>query len=144
MFFSTFVLTRELTDGKWLVLLIILATFTVDTGAYLAGSRWGKHKLAPKISPNKTWEGVLGGILGGVVAVLVLNVILDLEFKTWQLITLTFLLPITAQLGDLAESWMKRRMKLKDSSGLLPGHGGLLDRLDSIVFVSVLVYLVAL
>ena len=144
MFFSTFVLTRGLTDGKWLVLLIILATFTVDTGAYLAGSRWGKHKLAPKISPNKTWEGVLGGILGGVVAVLVLNVILDLEFRTWQLITLTLLLPLTAQLGDLAESWMKRRMNLKDSSGLLPGHGGLLDRLDSIVFVSVLVYLVAL
>jgi phosphatidate cytidylyltransferase len=144
MFFSTFVLTRELDDGKWLVLLIILSTFTVDTGAYFVGSRWGKHKLAPKISPNKTWEGVVGGFLGGVIAVLVLNILLSLKFEVWQLITLILLVPFVAQLGDLTESWMKRRMGLKDTSGLLPGHGGLLDRLDSIVFVSVLVYLVTL
>ena len=118
-------------------------TFTVDTGAYFIGSLIGRHKLAPTISPKKTWEGAVGGLAGGLLAVGVLSPVLDLGLNPWAIVAFGLALGLAAEAGDLLESWMKRGMGIKDSSGLLPGHGGLLDRLDSIAGVAPVVYLVA-
>ncbi len=141
--FSTIVLARDLDQGRDWVLLTVLTTFTVDTGAYLSGSLIGRHKLWPAVSPRKTWEGAVGGVAGGLLAVGVLSQWLDLGLHTGAVVGLGLALGVAAQAGDLLESWMKRKADIKDSSGLLPGHGGLLDRLDSIVFVAPIVYLVA-
>lgn len=108
-------------------------TWLTDSGAYFVGSRWGKHKLVPKISPNKTVEGSLGGLccalLGGLVFSLITAKSLGLTF------VLALCLSISAQLGDLVESAFKRERAVKDSGSLLPGHGGILDRFDSLGFV---------
>ncbi|HET7738150.1 MAG TPA: phosphatidate cytidylyltransferase, partial [Tepidiformaceae bacterium] len=137
---STLVLLRDGEDGRSWVFLAILATFAVDTGAYAVGRAIGRHKLAPKISPAKTWEGAVGGYIAGAAAVFGLNALLGLDVATAAILPLALLLPPAAMAGDLLESWMKRRMGVKDASGLLPGHGGFLDRLDSILLVTPLVY----
>jgi len=141
--FSTVVLTRDLDQGREWLVLVVLSTFTVDTGAYFTGTLIGRHKLAPAISPRKTWEGAVGGLGGGLLAVGVLAPALDLGLSAWAIVVFGLALGLAAEAGDLVESWMKRGMGIKDSSGLLPGHGGLLDRLDSIAGVAPLVYLVA-
>ncbi|MCK9520166.1 MAG: phosphatidate cytidylyltransferase, partial [Dehalococcoidia bacterium] len=109
-------------------------------GAYATGRLIGRHKLAPRISPKKTWEGAIGGYVAGVAAAFALNALLDtgVEWMTFSHFALA--MPIAAIIGDLVESWMKRRMGVKDASGLLPGHGGFLDRLDSVLFVFPLLY----
>lgn len=137
---STLVLIRDADDGRSWLFLGILATFSVDTGAYATGKLVGRHKMAPKLSPGKTWEGAIGGFVAGVIAVIVLNLLFDTGISTLTLLPLALLLPVAAQAGDLFESWMKRRMGVKDASGLLPGHGGFMDRLDSILFVMPLLY----
>ncbi|MEX2080900.1 MAG: CDP-archaeol synthase, partial [Dehalococcoidia bacterium] len=137
---SALVLLRDLEDGRAWVFLAILATFAVDTGAYATGKLIGRHKLAPRISPGKTWEGVAGGFIAGSAAVVALAFALDIDPSLARLLPLAFILPPLAMAGDLFESWMKRRMGVKDASGLLPGHGGFLDRLDSLLFVAPLVY----
>ena len=113
--------------------------FLNDTGAYLVGTFLGKHKMAPVISPNKTWEGLVGGFL--TLALWNVYSITNFQanlFLSWQNIffigfSLTFC--SLATLGDLFESWLKRKAELKDSGSLLPGHGGILDRIDSLLFV---------
>lgn len=140
--FSTIVLTRDLDQGRDWVLLIVLTTFTTDTGAYGVGSLLGRHKLWPAISPNKTWEGAVGGLGSAVLAVWVLSSWFDLGLNPAAVVGLGLGLGLAAQVGDLLESWMKRTANIKDSSGLLPGHGGILDRLDSVVGVAPVVFLV--
>src|SRR5688572_21415445 len=137
---ATLVLVRDSDDGRSWVFLGILATFATDTGAYAVGRAIGRHKLAPSISPGKTREGAVGGWVVGAAAVVGLNALLETDVSTAEVVPLALLLPVAAQAGDLFESWIKRRMGIKDSSGLLPGHGGLLDRLDSILFVMPVVY----
>jgi phosphatidate cytidylyltransferase len=137
---STLVLVRDLSDGRSWVFLGILATFSVDTGAYATGRLAGRHRMAPRISPAKTWEGAAGGYALGVVAVFVLSWAFDTGVDAATLAPFALLMPIASQVGDLFESWMKRRMGVKDASGLLPGHGGFLDRLDSLVAVMPLLY----
>jgi len=131
-------------DGRSWVYLAMLTTFANDTGAYFIGRARGKHKLAPTISPAKTWEGAVGGlicaILAAIVVALVLNLISPFTFKYWQIIVLGFLISLFAQLGDLVESLLKRNMGVKESGNLLPGHGGILDRFDSLIFVGAVVY----
>lgn len=138
---STLVLVRDADDGRRWFFLGLLTTFAIDTGAYAVGKLFGRHKMAPKISPGKTWEGAAGGYAAGAAACFALNAMLDGGTSTANLVPLALLLPPVAMAGDLFESWMKRRMGVKDASGLLPGHGGFLDRLDSLLFVFPALYL---
>ncbi len=119
-------------EGRNWILLAILGTFAVDTGAYFTGSAIGRHKLAPKISPNKTWEGVLGGTAAAIGAIIALGAILDLPVAVWQATLIGLALTFAGVLGDLFESWLKRRADVKDSGRIIPGHGGMLDRIDSL------------
>jgi phosphatidate cytidylyltransferase len=117
----------------WILFGITITLWLYDSGAYLVGTPWGKHRLFERISPKKSWEGVIGG---GIVAMLagVLNAWLfqSLELITWLLIS--FLVIVSGTFGDLVESMMKRSLGIKDAGSLLPGHGGFLDRLDSFIF----------
>ena len=137
---SYLVLLRGLEEGRAWTLLAILSTFTADIAAYFTGRAWGRRKLAPSISPGKTIEGTLGGIVGAVAAAVALNYITGLR-ASWTIIApLGLLLGIAAVAGDLVESMFKRAAGVKDAGVLIPGHGGVLDRLDSVLFVAAVVY----
>ncbi len=114
------------------VLLVLIATWSNDTFAYFAGKTFGKHKLAPKISPGKTWEGFFGGALGSVFMPLILANFLT-PLTTNQILGVAVPCIVLAPAGDLIESWIKRRHGVKDSGSLLPGHGGVLDRIDALL-----------
>jgi phosphatidate cytidylyltransferase len=135
---------RGLEDGRNWVYLAMLTTFASDTGAYFIGRARGRHKLSPAISPGKTWEGTIGGlisaILGAILVMTILNFISPFALKYWQVILLGCFISLFAQLGDLVESLLKRNMGVKESGKLLPGHGGILDRFDSLIFVGPVVY----
>jgi len=137
----TLVLVRDGESGREWFFLGLLATFAVDTGAYAVGRAIGRHRMAPKISPKKTWEGAAGGAVAGAAAVLGLNALFETGVGTGTIWPLAIAVPPVAMIGDLLESWMKRRMGVKDASGLLPGHGGFLDRLDSVLLVFPVLYL---
>ncbi|HXZ03832.1 MAG TPA: phosphatidate cytidylyltransferase [Ktedonobacteraceae bacterium] len=143
---SVFLLLRGfqggITPGFWWILTVFLGVWGFDTGAFFSGHFFGKHKLAPAISPAKTWEGVSGGLVFSIVAALICT--------TWTLgvpwylaILLGILIGIAATLGDLAESLIKRQTHVKDSGQFMPGHGGILDRIDSLLFAVVVVFLFA-
>ena len=118
---------------KWTVLFLLIV-WAGDSIAYFAGRKFGKTKLYPLISPNKTIEGALGGLAGGVI-VSVLFRLAFLRGSSWfEVVILAILVGMTAQVGDLCESFLKRAFAKKDSGSLLPGHGGLLDRFDGVVF----------
>lgn len=134
---SYFFLIRGLENGSWFLLLLLMATWAYDTGGYVAGNLWGKHKLFPEISPKKSWEGVAGGILFCVAAVLILRALFTVysaSFGVWEFILVALLLSASGQVGDLVESMVKRSLKVKDSGGIIPGHGGVFDRIDSLLF----------
>jgi phosphatidate cytidylyltransferase len=135
-----FIPLRELEQGRDWVILALFTTFAADSGAYLFGRAWGRHLMVPKISPGKTWEGTFAGIIAGIAAAVALNAILGLPVSYWQVSILGFLIAAVAFAGDLVESMLKRSTGVKDSGRLVPGHGGILDRLDSVVFTVVLVY----
>jgi phosphatidate cytidylyltransferase len=139
---SYFVALRGLEDGRNWVFLALAVTFASDTAAYFVGKMLGRHKLAPTISPGKTWEGTIGGFIGAIVIALLftLPTPLQLPIGYGQAVLLGFLVSLFGQLGDLAESLLKRNTGVKDSGSLLAGHGGFLDRIDSVVFASVVVY----
>lgn len=115
-----------------------------DTGAYCTGRALGRHKLSPRVSPGKTIEGAIGGLAAGIAAGPVSHLIFFRELPIWHGLILGALVSIAGQVGDLAESMLKRGANVKDSSHLLPGHGGMLDRLDSILFAAPLIYYYAL
>jgi len=128
------------TGRRW-VLLALFATFATDTMAYFIGRAFGRHRMAPTISPGKTWEGTAGGFAGGLGATVLLAYIFKpVPTIDWKVIVLGCLIPVFAVLGDLFESRFKRFTGVKDAGSIIPGHGGLLDRLDSILFVVVVVY----
>jgi len=132
--------------GRNWVYLTLFATFASDTAAFFTGRAMGKHKLAPDISPGKTREGAVAGGVGAILASLffTLQPPFHLPITLWQAVVLGLLVSLFGQLGDLAESLFKRNMGVKDSGNALPGHGGFLDRLDSIVFAGVVVYYYAI
>ena len=135
--------------GRNWLLLALLTTFATDTGAYLVGRAIGRHPMAPSISPNKTWEGAIGGFVGAVAAALLMGQFFNLGLSpaawNWQLPLIGATVGIAAQAGDLLESRLKRLAQVKDAGNLMPGHGGLLDRLDSLLLtIPVVYYLVIL
>lgn len=134
--------------GMFYVIIAIFSAWVSDTGAFAAGSLWGKHKLCPQISPKKTVEGVIGGVVLNVAAMLVFGYIFQVLFYGYQVnISYLSLLFIgiggaaMSVLGDLSFSLIKRNCHIKDFGELIPGHGGVLDRFDSVIFVSPFVYL---
>lgn len=137
---SHLVLLREMPEGRDWVLLALFTTFSTDTSSYFVGRVFGRRALAPRISPGKTVEGAIGGVLLGVAAALLLNYFLGLRKEAALIVPVAVLLPLAAVLGDLAESLLKRGMQVKDASALVPGHGGLMDRLDSVLFTGVVLY----
>lgn len=127
-------------NGREQVLLFILLAVASDVGGYFAGVTFGRHPLAPTVSPKKSWEG-LAGSFALALAVGIVGSVFVLDVNPAIGLTLGFLTPLTATLGDLAESMIKRDLELKDMGSLLPGHGGVLDRLDSMLLTAPFVYL---
>ena len=145
------VLIHKMENGKFLLLLAFLGTWAYDTFAYLIGSNFGKVKLAPKISPLKTIEGVIGGFIGVFVAILLIGGLLNFILTgIWGydifnlhlnlLLIYCVFISIFAQIGDLSESYIKRKFFVKDSGSIFPGHGGVLDRCDSLLFTIIMSY----
>ncbi|UFS60977.1 phosphatidate cytidylyltransferase [Subtercola endophyticus] len=126
-------------DGRWWVLSFMIVVICVDTGAYATGLNFGKHPMAPRISPKKTWEGFAGAAGLALIAGLILGIFL-LQQPWWVGLILGAVITATATFGDLAESLLKRDMGIKDMSTWLPGHGGFLDRLDSMLPSAVAAY----
>jgi phosphatidate cytidylyltransferase len=139
---SYLVALRGLDNGRNWVFFALFTTFASDTAAFFVGRALGKRRLAPQISPGKTWEGAIGGVFGAIIVSLffILPTPLTLHLNWGQAILLGLLVSIFGQLGDLVESLFKRNMGAKDSGRLLPGHGGMLDRMDSIIFAGIVVY----
>ncbi len=137
--YATYLLTRI--DSLGILLLLIGVVVCVDTFAYFFGRTLGGPKIAPRISPSKTWAGLLGGAVGASTAI-ALYVIFGTALASANLMYLIFAgaaLAIVAQSGDFLESWLKRRAGMKDSSNLIPGHGGVFDRIDGLIPVVILV-----
>jgi phosphatidate cytidylyltransferase len=143
-FLSYFVTLRGLDNGRNWVFLAVFASWGSDSAAYFIGSAFGKHKMAPAISPKKSWEGCIGGAVGAIAVSLLflLNTPLQLSAHVnWlQLVIIGLLVSIFGQVGDLVESLFKRNTGAKDSGNIFPGHGGMMDRIDSLVFAVILVY----
>lgn len=127
--------------GLELLIWVFIVTWSVDIGAYFAGRTFGGPKLAPAISPNKTWSGLIGGVVAAAIGGGVWAQTVALPIATYWLAPL---MAVAAQGGDLFESWLKRRAGVKDSGTWLPGHGGALDRLDGLVVVATLTALASL
>ncbi len=135
----SFILKIRLLPGGSHYLLSLLFTIWInDSAAYFIGTKYGKHKIFPQISPKKSMEGSIGGIIFSIFSVLLLKNWLNMEFT--QLVPLGLVIAVTAQLGDFFESMIKRCSGVKDSGNLIPGHGGILDRLDSILFAAPVFY----
>ncbi len=126
--------------GQFIVLLPLLAAWGADTCALFAGMLFGKHKLAPVVSPKKTVEGAVGGVIGGAVlvllAVLVMNALMGLDMPVWAALVLGGAGAVLGEIGDLSFSIIKRQTGIKDYGHIFPGHGGVLDRFDSVLFVA--------
>jgi len=135
---------RGMEDGRNWIFLALFATFGSDTAAFFIGRALGRHPLAPQISPAKTWEGAIAGVFGAILVCLFFTLSTPLSLSPhlnwWQAIILGLLVSVFGQFGDLVESLLKRNMGAKDSGTLIPGHGGFLDRVDSIVFAGIVVY----
>ncbi|HSO67824.1 MAG TPA: phosphatidate cytidylyltransferase [Desulfatirhabdiaceae bacterium] len=134
---------RDLPNGLWWFMLVMPAAWLADSGAYLFGSRFGKHQFSPRISPRKTWEGYFGGILFGTVCTVLFAALWKIRMPSLTLmhgLILGLLMGIVTPLGDLAESVFKRQVGEKDSSNLIPGHGGFFDRIDSWIWAGVIGY----
>lgn len=140
--------TRMLTDGAYIVWLIFLCSWGCDTCAYAVGMLFGKHRLAPKLSPKKSIEGAIGGvigasILGGIYAAVFSSKLTALESQIIGYGVICGIGSVIAQIGDLAASAIKRNHNIKDYGKLIPGHGGILDRFDSVIFTAPVIYFLA-
>lgn len=127
--------------GPYWILLVMVVVWSSDTGAYFAGRAFGKHKLYEAVSPNKTIEGAVGGVAGSLLGAFLCNYLFALDaawepMLIWQVLLLVIPANILSQVGDLAESLIKRAHDVKDSGTVIPGHGGMLDRLDGLIFAS--------
>lgn len=133
---------RRIENGEWWILLLLIIIWANDTFAFFTGKTIGKSKLAPEISPKKTIEGVIGGLLGGAVAALLYNYFLSMGISALETVILSVIIGVIGVIGDLAESLLKRAAGVKDSGTLIPGHGGVLDRIDSLIFPIPVLYFI--
>lgn len=149
-FMSHITYIRTLPYGNLYVWLVFLGAFMTDSAAYFTGTFLGKHKLCPKISPNKTIEGAIGGVLGGGLSFILYGYIVNTFFTQFidgksinygLIFILGLLVSVASQIGDLVASYIKREYEIKDYGNLFPGHGGMLDRCDSIILVAPLIFL---
>lgn len=135
---------RNLPDGVWWSILVLPTVWLVDTGAYLIGARYGKHKMTPRLSPKKTWEGFWAGAISGAITSAFFTYIYStwgpLHLPVWEGALFGFVIGLLTPLGDLGESMFKRQAGMKDSGNLFPGHGGVFDRIDSWLWAGVLGY----
>jgi phosphatidate cytidylyltransferase len=134
---------RSLPDGRWWTLLALSAVWVADGMAYAAGKRWGRHLLSPRLSPKKTWEGYWGSLVGGLAMGAFLGWLFSLlgaGTTAWSGVWLGLVMGGLPTLGDLGESMLKRQAGVKDSGNLLPGHGGMFDRIDSWLWAGVISY----
>jgi phosphatidate cytidylyltransferase len=140
-FFSLLILIRDYPSGNLFIWLVFIIAFVSDTFAYYSGRFFGKNKLCPEVSPKKTVEGSIGGILGSVIGVVLWWFFSkSIDFSWYQLIFLGVFGGIVSQIGDLSASLIKRFIGVKDYGNIMPGHGGILDRFDSILFTTPIVY----
>lgn len=142
MGFYYFIETRLIDDGLATILYILFIVWATDTGAYFFGKTFGKRKLWPQISPNKTIEGAIGGIVLATTVGVFFHLVHPFDYSIIIIIVVTVLASIVGQIGDLAESALKRHFDVKDSGTILPGHGGILDRFDSLMFVFPLLHFI--
>jgi phosphatidate cytidylyltransferase len=126
--------------GGLTVLALFAAIWLCDSAAYFAGTRFGRHKLLERVSPKKTWEGVIAGGIAAVLAFVLARALLLPYMTITTAVVCGLIVGVFGQLGDLVESLIKRDTGVKDSSSLIPGHGGILDRFDSVIFVSPIIY----
>ncbi|WP_123054055.1 phosphatidate cytidylyltransferase [Clostridium sp. JN-1] len=143
VFFSFIVLVSNKDYGNYFVWIIFIVSWGCDTAAYYIGKNFGKNKLCPKVSPKKTIEGSIGGIVGSTIGCLLFGMFINSKaiiIPLYHYIILGIICGIFSQFGDLTASSIKRHAGVKDYSNLIPGHGGILDRFDSILFSSVIVY----
>lgn len=145
LFFSLTISILMRENGKFLILIPFIAAWLTDTGAYFTGVLFGRHKLAPVISPKKTWEGALGGILFCMLSFMLYGYILNAFFAKQPdfsgFLLFAAVLSVIAQIGDLSFSLIKREYSIKDFGTIFPGHGGILDRFDSVIFTSPAVFI---
>ena len=134
------ILLRQMQHGLQLIVLLISITWSGDIGAFLIGRRWGKHKLIPAISPGKSLEGYIAGIVFACATAMLIHIWLLQDVQLLHIIILGAMLTVVGQLGDLAESLLKRAANVKDSGSVMPGHGGILDRCDSMIFIAPALY----
>lgn len=139
-FFSFAFLLRNLDHGFFFLLLAFLLSWATDIGAYASGRLWGRHKLAPALSPNKTKEGALGGLAAAAIVSVTAFFFVPIEVSLAEAVILGLLASLMGQIGDLTASAIKRQTGIKDFGNLLPGHGGVLDRFDSFLLIAPLVY----
>ena len=143
IFFGYIVLVNQKEYGYYLLWLIFLSSWLCDTGAYFTGRFFGKHKLSPKVSPNKTIEGSIGGLILSCLACGIFGMIIrnyDVSIALYNFFLIGLICGVLCQFGDLIASSIKRYIGIKDYSNLIPGHGGILDRFDSILFAAPIVY----
>lgn len=127
--------------GGWTIVSVMISIWICDTAAYFVGLSFGRHKLFPRVSPAKSWEGAIAGLIGAIATMLIAKSFVLAYLTVWDALVLGSIVGIFGQMGDLAESRLKRDAGVKDSSNLLPGHGGIYDRFDSLIFISPLVYI---
>ena len=128
-------------DGGLLIISIFITLWVTDSAAYFLGTAFGKHKLFPRVSPNKSWEGALAGFIFAIISMVVLNTVLLAFISLTDALVIGVIIGLFGQIGDLIESLLKRDAGVKDSSNIIPGHGGVLDRFDSLIFSSPLIFL---
>ncbi|KAA3645306.1 MAG: hypothetical protein DWQ07_12610 [Chloroflexi bacterium] len=142
---SYYIVLRALPNGMWWVLLTLPAIMFADSGAYLIGSRFGRHKLTRRVSPKKSWEGYIGGILSSAIGTPLLALVyyqfgMDAQITWWHAALLGLVLGVLTLFGDLGVSMLKRQVGVKDTGNVLPGHGGIFDRTDSWLWGAPLAY----
>ena len=145
VFMSYIYRIRESEAGVYLVFIIFISSWLCDTFAYFSGVFLGKHKAFPKLSPKKTWEGCFGGVIGATVVALVLSIIFSDKLTGFSqpvlmVTVIVFVSSILSIFGDLSASAIKRENNIKDYSNLIPGHGGIMDRFDSVIFISPIIF----